>query len=76
MRAAIVEELQRKGYVEASDAASASMVVTYQAAGTRKFVEPDQRRIGAPSPNERADVRAHPSLALRPNCHRNSWCAR
>jgi len=52
VRAAIVEELQRKGYVEASDAASASVVVTFMAAATRKFVEPDQRRIGAPSPNE------------------------
>ena len=52
VRSAIVAELQRKGYVEAGDAASASMVVTYMAAGTRKFVESDQRRIGAPSPNE------------------------
>jgi hypothetical protein len=52
VRAAIVEELQRKGYVEASDAASASVVVTFMAAGTRKFVESNQRRIGAPSPNE------------------------
>lgn len=52
VRSAIVEELQRKGYVETGDATSASMVVTYMAAGTRKFVEPDQRRIGAPSPNE------------------------
>jgi hypothetical protein len=52
VRAAIVEELQRKGYVETSDAASASVVVTFMAAGTRRFVESDQRRIGAPSPNE------------------------
>ena len=52
VRAAIVEELQRKGYVEASDAAGASVVVTFMAAGTSKFVEPAQRRIGAPSPNE------------------------
>jgi hypothetical protein len=52
VRAAIVEELQRKGYVETNDAASASVVVTFMAAGTRKYVEPAQRRIGAPSPNE------------------------
>lgn len=52
VRSAIVGEMQRKGYVEAGDAASASMIVTYMAAGTRKFVESDQRRIGAPSPNE------------------------
>ena len=52
VRAAIVDELQRKGYVETSDAAGASVVVTFMAAGTSKFVEPAQRRIGAPSPNE------------------------
>jgi hypothetical protein len=52
VRAAIVGELQRKGYVEASGASGADMVVTYQAAGTRRFVESDQRRIGAPSPNQ------------------------
>jgi hypothetical protein len=52
LRAAIVEELQRHGYVETADAASASMVVTFMVASTRKFIESDQRRIGAPSPNE------------------------
>ena len=52
VRTAIVEELQHKGYVETSDVASASVVVTFMAAGTRRFVESDQRRIGAPSPNE------------------------
>ena len=52
VRTAIVEELQHKGFVETADAASASVVVTFMVAGTRKFVESDQRRIGAPSPNE------------------------
>ena len=52
VRTAIVEELQHKGFVETTDAASASVVVTFMVAGTRKFVESDQRRIGAPSPNE------------------------
>jgi hypothetical protein len=52
VRAVIVGELQRKGYVEASGSAGADMVVTYQASGMRRFVESDQRRIGAPSPNE------------------------
>jgi hypothetical protein len=52
VRAAIVEELQHKGFVETTDAASASVVVTFMVAGTKKFVESDQRRIGAPSPNE------------------------
>jgi hypothetical protein len=52
VRAVIVGELQRKGYVETSGSAGADMVVTYQASGMRRFVESDQRRIGAPSPNE------------------------
>jgi hypothetical protein len=52
MRAAIVEELLRKGYVEAADPAGADLVVSYQASGTSRFVESDQRRIGAPSPDE------------------------
>jgi hypothetical protein len=52
VRAVIVGELQRKGYVDASAAGSADMVVTYQASGMRRFVESDQQRIGAPSPNQ------------------------
>jgi hypothetical protein len=52
VRAVIVGELQRKGYVEVSDAAGADMVVTYQASGMRRFVESEQQRIGAPSPNQ------------------------
>lgn len=51
IRAAIVEGLQQRGYVQASDIAGADFVVTYQAMGTRRYVESDQRRIGAPSPN-------------------------
>ena len=52
MRAVIVEELLRKGYVEATDPAGADLVVSYQTSGTSRFVESDQRRIGAPSPDE------------------------
>jgi hypothetical protein len=52
VRAAITGELVRKGYVEAAEAAGADLLVSYQASGTLKFVESDQRRIGAPSPNE------------------------
>lgn len=52
VRAAIVDELQRKGYVEATGTAGADMVVTYQASGVRRFVESDQPRVGAPSPNQ------------------------
>ena len=52
VREVIVGELQRKGYVEASGPTGADMVVTYQASGVRRFVESDQQRIGAPSPNQ------------------------
>ena len=52
MRAVIVEELRLRGFVEATDPAGADLVVSYQASGTSRFVESDQRRIGAPSPNE------------------------
>ena len=51
MRAAITGELLGKGYVETSEPAGADLVVSYQASGTSKFVEPEQPRIGAPSPN-------------------------
>ncbi len=52
LRAAITEELVHKGYVETTDARSADMVVTVQVAGSRRYVQQDQRRIGAPSPNQ------------------------
>ena len=51
MRALIVDELLRKGYVETADAAAADMVVSFQVTGARRFVPSDDRRIGAPSPN-------------------------
>lgn len=50
MRSALTTELGRKGYIEAADAATAQLIVSYQVAGTRKFVIADDRRIGAPSP--------------------------
>ena len=52
MRAVIAEELRLRGFVEAADPAGADLVVSYQVSGTSRFVESDQRRIGAPSPNE------------------------
>jgi hypothetical protein len=52
IRAAVTEELRKKGYVEVPSESEADMVVSYQVAGTRKFVTADDRRIGAPSPNE------------------------
>ena len=52
VRAAVVGELVHKGYVEVAQAADADLVVTYQVAGSRRFVLSDERRVGAPSPNE------------------------
>jgi hypothetical protein len=52
MRAAITAELARKGYVETTDTAGADMTVSFQVSGARRFVPSDERRIGAPSPNE------------------------
>ena len=52
LRAAITHELTLKGYVETTDAAAADMVVSFQVSGSRRFEPADQRRIGAPSPNE------------------------
>jgi len=52
LRAAITHELTLKGYVETTDAAAADMVVSFQVSGSRRFESADQRRIGAPSPNE------------------------
>jgi hypothetical protein len=52
VRQAVVEELTRKGYVEVSDPAAADMRVSYQVAGTQRFVAAEDQRIGAPSPNE------------------------
>ena len=51
IRSTISTELGRKGYVESATAAAADLVVSYQVAGSRRFVTPDERRIGAPSPN-------------------------
>jgi hypothetical protein len=52
LREAITHELTLKGYVETRDAAAADMVVSFQVSGSRHFEAADQRRIGAPSPNE------------------------
>jgi hypothetical protein len=52
IRAVVTQELLQKGYVEATDAASSDMVVSFQAAGERRAVESDQPRFGAPSPNQ------------------------
>jgi len=51
IRSTITTALGTKGYVESATAAAADMIVSYQVAGSRKFVTSDERRIGAPSPN-------------------------
>jgi hypothetical protein len=51
VRAAVTEELRRKGYTEATAANSADLVVSYQVSGIRRFVSEDTTRVGAPSPN-------------------------
>ncbi|HET7204677.1 MAG TPA: DUF4136 domain-containing protein [Steroidobacteraceae bacterium] len=51
VRAAVTEELTRKGYREASSAEAADLVASYQVSGMRRFVVDETPRIGAPSPN-------------------------
>lgn len=49
VRSAVTGELTRKGYREVDSAAAADMLVSFQVAGTQKFVIADERRVGAPS---------------------------
>ena len=49
MRHAVTTELARKGYAEVSSATGADMHVSFQVAGSQRFVVSDERRIGAPS---------------------------
>jgi Domain of unknown function (DUF4136) len=49
MRTAVTTELSRKGYAEVDSAAGADMIVSFQVAGSQKFVVSDEKRIGAPS---------------------------
>ena len=51
LRAVVTEELARKGYVQVAETANPQFVMSYQVAGTRRVVERDAERIGAPSPN-------------------------
>lgn len=52
IREVVVAGLVRKGYVEVADAKSAQMLVTYQVAGTRKYVTSDGPRFNAPLPDD------------------------
>ncbi len=49
LRGTVTAELDRKGFKEVDTAAAADMVVSFQVAGTQRFVPSDERRIGAPS---------------------------
>jgi hypothetical protein len=49
VRAAVDEELARKGFTLTADPNSADMLVSFQIAGYRRFVLSDDKRIGAPS---------------------------
>jgi hypothetical protein len=51
IRAAVVEELARKGYREVPSADAADLVASFQVSGMRRFVVEENPRIGAPSPN-------------------------
>jgi hypothetical protein len=52
LRDAIDKELAHKGYTPAATPAAADMLVSYQVAGTRRYVISDEKRIGAPSATE------------------------
>jgi hypothetical protein len=52
IREVVVAGLVRKGYSEVSDAKSAEMLVSYQVAGTRRFVTSQRPRFGAPLPDD------------------------
>jgi hypothetical protein len=50
-RAAVTEELTRKGYREAATAGAADLVASYQVSGMTRTTVDETPRIGAPSPN-------------------------
>ncbi len=52
LRGVLAAELARKGYAQASTPQAAGVLVSYQVAGQRKLVPSEERRIGAPSPND------------------------
>jgi len=52
IRQAVVTGLVQKGYKEVADAKSATMLVSYQVAGTRKYETPKTPRFNAPNPDD------------------------
>lgn len=67
VRDVVTTALLAKGYTQAASATGAHMTVGYQISGTRRFVEADDRRIGAPSPTtvlSPSEVQPPPASAL------------
>ena len=52
IREVVVAGLVKKGYLEVADRKSAQMLVSYQVAGTRKYVTSTEPRFNAPSPDD------------------------
>ena len=52
IREVVVAGLVRKGYQEVPDAKSAQMLVSYQVAGTRKYVTSSAPRFNTPNPDD------------------------
>jgi hypothetical protein len=52
IREVVVAGLVHRGYEEVADAKSAQMLVSYQVAGTRKYVTSTGPRFGTPSPDD------------------------
>lgn len=51
VRAAVTEELARKGYRESASAEAADLIASYQVSGMTRITVDETPRIGAPSPN-------------------------
>jgi len=52
LRETVDTELQAKGYVLATDAATADFLVSYNVSAQRRYASADTTRVGSPSPNE------------------------
>lgn len=72
LRATITDGLVRKGYREVDSADAADMLVSFQVAGTQRFVAADERRVGAPLPSQvlRPGAPQPPPASLPPREHR------
>lgn len=55
LRIAIVDGLLGRGYVQSAGSGQTDMLISYQLAGSQKFVIAEDRRVGAPLPTEVLD---------------------